>query len=57
LSNFLPSRESEANPQDSGREQNLVPGVVGMSCQDGQGAVDLLGEYDPGELMRQGNST
>jgi hypothetical protein len=28
-----------------------------MSRQDGQGAVDLLGEYDPGELMRQGNST
>ena len=29
--------------QDGGHEQNLVPGVVGMSGQDGQGAVDLLG--------------
>jgi hypothetical protein len=28
-----------------------------MSGQDGQGAVDLLGEHNAGELMRQGNST
>ena len=41
----------------AGNGINLVAGVVGMSGQDGQGAVDLLGEYDASELMRQGNST
>src|ERR1700735_3937058 len=31
----------------------LVAGVIGMSGDDGQGAVDLFGEDDAGELMRQ----
>lgn len=37
-------------------EAHLVTGVVGMAGEDRQGAVDLLGEYDAGKLMRQGQT-
>ena len=33
-----------------------VAGVVRMAGQDGQGAVDLLGQNDAGELVRQRNT-
>jgi hypothetical protein len=33
-----------------------VSGVVGMPGQDGQGAVDLFGQYNAGELVRQGHA-
>jgi hypothetical protein len=35
---------------------DLVPGVVGVAGQDGEGAVDLLGQYDAGKLVRQGHA-
>jgi len=31
--------------------------VVGVARQDSQGAVDLLGKHNPGELVRQGHWT
>ena len=34
-----------------------MPGVVGMAGEDGEAAVDLLGEHDAGQLMGQGDSS
>jgi hypothetical protein len=34
-----------------------VAGVVGMSGEDGEGAVELLGEHDAGEFVREGHET
>jgi hypothetical protein len=35
---------------------DLVSGVVGVAGQDGEGSVDLLGQYDAGKLVRQGHA-
>jgi hypothetical protein len=32
-----------------------MAGVVGVAGEDGEGTVDLLGEDDASEFMRQGN--
>jgi len=39
-----------------GRLARLVSRVVRMTSQNGQGAVHLLGHYNPSQLMRQGNA-
>jgi hypothetical protein len=36
---------------------NLVAGMVGVSGENGQGAVYLLGQNNTGELMRQSHAT
>jgi hypothetical protein len=38
------------------RTANLVAGVVGVAGENGKSTVNLLGQYNPGELMRQGDT-
>jgi hypothetical protein len=38
-------------------DPNLMSRVVRVAGQDGQGAIDLFGKHNPGELVRQGHWT
>jgi hypothetical protein len=43
------------NPATATYAHDSVAGVVGVACEDGEGAVDLLGEDGASELMGQGD--